>query len=183
MMYRNLLFSLLLVPFWIIGNNQNALQKQLEEQLFQKELELSKLGRMISKRAHFLSSFSELAQEYICIVLDREVARVEFENGGNPLSDNEKSELKKDVLSSADEFLFAFFAACESNQDIAGMLPKGLFKHNDRLNIEDFELLKFHFIQSTVERQFISDLVKKYEACIKELLIINASIENLEKQR
>lgn len=179
MIYKNLLFSLLSIPLMISGNNHDELQQQLKESFFQKQLELSKLGRMISKKANFISSFSKLAHEYAAIVFDREVEKIESKNGKSPLSNEEKSKIKNDLLESADEFLFAFFAACETNQDITGLLSKGLFKHNDHLNIDDFELLKFHFIQSTLERRLISDLVKKYEACIKELLIIATNIENL----
>lgn len=184
MTYKGMLLSTLLVPFAIVGNDAADLRiQQLEEKFFQKELELSNLGKMIAERDKLLSSFSLIAHEHISVMLSREVKKAESKNGGNPLPEEEENKLKKELLGSADDFLFSFFATCEKQQDISELLTKGLFQENEILNISEFESLKFHFIQCTFERRVIFDLVKKYEDCIRELLAINAEIENLQKQQ
>lgn len=183
MIYKSMLLSVLLVPFTMICDDTIRHERiaKLEEKFFQKELQLSQLGEMISQRDKFLSSFSEEVGSLIREIVCRQIEELE-KNSGNELSQAETDKITAEARSYADDFLYAFFVACENNENIDGMLVSGLLKQGEASIMNEFESLRFYLIRSTFERSLRVKLVKKYEDCIKEMLVIKAEIEMLNEE-
>ncbi len=184
MIYKSMLLSVLLVPFTMICDDTIRHERiaKLEEKFFQKELQLSQLGEMISQRDKFLSSFSEEVGSLIREIVCRQIEELEKKNSGNELSQAETDKITAEARSYADDFLYAFFVACENNENIDGMLVSGLLKQGEASIMNEFESLRFYLIRSTFERSLRVKLVKKYEDCIKEMLVIKAEIEMLNEE-
>jgi hypothetical protein len=183
MTYKGIILSVLLAPFTIIGNNNVDIRiQELEEKFFQKELELSDLGKMIAEKDELLSSFDSDCQNYLRFFINKKIKQLEEKNDGKSLSEEEEKQLANELRKMVNEFLYTFCDACRNKKDIKDMLLEGLFYQDESTGIKEFESFKFYLIRSTFEREITIRLIKKYEHCIQELIVIKAELENLQKQ-
>lgn len=178
MINKTHILGLILVPIVSICDDAALLAdyKNFQEQYFQKSLELSKLGAMIVQQNILLSSFSEEATNLINHSAANKIIELEEKNG-KPLSEEEKKQVVVAIKKWADDFLYEFFEKCEKNENIEGVLMKGLLKQGD---ISDqFEALRFYLIRSTFERSLRMQLIQKYEDCIKEMSGLYTAMKRL----
>ncbi len=174
-MNKNIFLIMLIVP--LVSVCENIVPNDLQERYFKKELELSELGEMISRQDSFLSSFSEEVTNLIDYSAAKKIAELEAKKGGKPLTEEEKKQVAVAIKKWADDFLYEFFEKCEKNENIEGVLVKGLLKQGD---ISDqFEALRFYLIRSTFERSLRMRLIQKYEDCINEMIRLKAEIDAL----
>ena len=178
--YKSIFLSILLVPIAAVCNDaRDKCIQQLEEQLFQKELELSNLGKMIEERDDYLASFG-IDSKAIAKLMEKEVQKWKEKNPGKPFTEEARDQIKALIIHPAYEFSVAFFAACNNGVDIKDMLTGGLFRYNESDDAKEFESLKFYFIRCSIEQELLAALVKQYEKCIQDLLDISVEIESLQ---
>jgi hypothetical protein len=181
MTYKGMLLSALLAPCAIIGDNSVDIRiQQLEDEYFQKELELSRLGDMIAERDKLLSSLDSESQNLFESLKYKKIKQLEKKNDGKPLSEIEQNQLSDALQDAVNEFINIFVATCREKKDIKGILSEGLFVRDENAVIPEFESLRFHLIRAGVERDLIILLVKQYEDCIRKLLAIETELENLK---
>lgn len=175
-----MLLSILLVPLAVVCSDAKDKRiQQLEEQLFQKKLELSNLGKMIEERDDYLVSFG-IESKAIAKLMEKEVQKWKEENLGKPFTKEARDQIKASIICAAHEFSATFFAACDKNMNIKDMLTDGLFRQNESVGASEFDSLKFYLIRYALEHELMVALVKRYENCIQDALALWAEIESLQ---
>lgn len=183
MTYKGILLSTLLMPYAIIADNSVDIRiEQLEEKSFQKELELSRLGDVITEKCKFLSSFVSDSKDLFKSLLSEEVNKLEKKNGKTVSKEEVEGQLSNELNDATRDFFCTFVNAAEGNKSIKGELVK-LFQLDETDIAGDLGLLKFRLIRYMFERGLLVDLVQKYENCLQELIEINIKLENLKKQQ
>lgn len=178
---KSMLLGILLVPFAVVCSDAKDKRiQQLEEELFQKKLELSNLGKMIEERDDYLASFG-IDSKAIAKLMEKEVQKWKEENPGKLFTEEARNQIKALIIHPAYDFSVAFFSACNNGVNIKGMLADGLFRYNESGDAKEFESLKFYFIRCSIEQELLAALVERYEKCIQDLLDISLEIENLQK--
>ncbi|MBI2344458.1 hypothetical protein HYV10_00090 [Candidatus Dependentiae bacterium] len=185
MSYKIIFSILFLMSFPIIGKgtNNERIQK-LEEQITQKEQELSDLGTLIAQKDEQLLAIYSKGKELLRIFTAKRIMQLEKENNGKELSSEDEDIAAKEIEKETDEFLYKFWNGLKDNKPIVGMLTKGLFQGDGNLGIfdvEEFESLKFYFIQRIFDQLAIIRLVKKYEICITEYRTLINELADLQK--
>ncbi|MBP9764765.1 hypothetical protein KBD08_00330 [Candidatus Babeliales bacterium] len=191
MTYKQILFlSLFLVPCTMFGKNTakthvqiDAQIQELEEKIFQKELELFKLSERIAEIDKLLLAFDSDSQMLLRLLIDKRVEKLKAQNSSKSLSQEDKDKIAIEVQNKANEFLFWFFDVLKNDKSIEGILAEGLLQKDEYTNIVEFESLKFYLIQRTFDRQTFVLLLKKYENCITEYRTLMNELVNLKKQR
>lgn len=184
MTYKGMFLSALtvLIPITSYTNENSARIKELEEALFEKQLELSEIGEMIAKRDELLRSFEEGYQDLFTSLVEKKVTQIETNNDGKELSKDEKRPIAQELLNSINRYTYAVYEAYLGKETIKNMLTDGLFNQDDLDGCPEFESLKFFLIRCTFERGLVVKLVQKYEACIQELSTINQELDTLKQQ-
>jgi len=185
MTYKSILLTLFLVPFSMVGKDtKNTRIQELEEQISEKELELSNLGNMIAQKDEQLLAFHSDVRTLLNFFTSKRIAMLEKQNDGKALSSEDEDKIAKELGKQADEFLYKFWNALKDNKSITGMLTKGLFQGDinpDIFDVEEFESLKFYLIRRIFNQLAIIRLVKKYEACITEYRALLNELIDLQK--
>lgn len=182
MNFKNIALIMLLLPAISYCKSTEAHIKELEETQFQKELELSNLGEMIAKRDILLRSFNTEVSDLSFHLQMREIARLEEDNGGKELSDEERNQVADSLRKSINEFDISVGAAYENMNIPDGMLSEGLFNKEGSEDIKELQSKRFFQLRCTFERELIIKLVKRYEKCMQELTKINQELTNLKNR-
>ena len=153
-------------------------QQELEKACFEKELELSNLGKMIDEKIDFLDSFTNNSQFLLKELIDKNKIELEQKNKVFEWSKEEESNLENKIRNEVNDFLFTFYEKYQNCGDIRNMLVEGLFYQKD--GVEGFEKLKFFLVLSAFEHDFLKTLVKRYEACVQDLINIKQKLNSLE---
>ena len=166
MIYKITILSLLLtVPFAKADHNaKNARIQELKELISQKESEISNLGNIIAQKDKLLSELKLNHHDRIELIVDNRIKQIEKQNGGEPVSQENKNKIGTEVRKKVIEFVYKFVEFANDGKDIKGMLTENLLPE-DEINCGIF---KFYSVQLAFDQQIILNLIEKYEICIQE---------------
>lgn len=170
MNYKNVLLGVLLVPFSMMGNNSTVYKKQLEENLFQKQVELSNLGAMIAEKSEYITSIGGKITELVGLKFNEKAKQLEEKKGGQSLSQEEQAQIYAELRYEIDDFYKNFEIAYQGKHSIVGILMNGLFQD------DSFQLLEFCVLRCVFEQEILKSLVQKYEKHIEELVTIKIAL-------
>lgn len=178
-----MLLSFILLPVTITsyGNDVEARIKELEQKYFEKELEISDLGKMIAERDEIL----RCARQNIGILWDtikRQKADAIARKHGKDLSEEEFEQVGIIMQASLNEFVKQFVVALGANQEIKGMLTKGLYDQENIDSATSFESARFILTRAILEHMLLEKLVAKYEACVEELIKFSRELTALKNR-
>jgi len=157
MIYKNIILSLLFAPLVMAGNNANNTKiNELKEAQFQKEYEISNLSEMIAKKSSSFYDYKSNALDHL---------KCEYD-----VSSKEKVSL--DLL--FNQLIEDLEIEFDHTNNIKLLLKEGLSSNNSQ------EMMKIALLRVMLEERFINKLIVKIEACIQELIEINAELNNLE---
>lgn len=183
MNYKSIALIAILLPVTVMSycKSAEARIKELKDAQFKKELELSDLGEIITKKDQILNSFDDDSQYLLRLLINRKKAKIEEKNDGKKLSKEEEKQLAEELRNSVNEFLHVFGAAYKEHRNVADMITNGMFHEDDIKGLKELESLKFFLIKSAFERSLIMKFIDKYKICLQELIKINQELANLEK--
>jgi uncharacterized coiled-coil protein SlyX len=165
-----------------LGKNSNDSRiKELEQALFEKELAISNLGKMIAERDELLSSFDTDCQYLLELLTAKEIEKLEEKKGHGQLSQKEKEQIATDVRNLVNNFIFDFAKGYKNKNDLQGMLIKGLVTQEQSTDIPELQSFKFYLLRSAFERGIVVKLVKQYAQCIQELIDMEKQLDDLKK--
>lgn len=179
MTYKSIILTILLVPCSIRSDDiTDARIQQLEEKLFQKELELSRLGATIAEKDNFFSSLESEVQRIFSSLLEKKVNQTE-KKSGKSLSQEEEKKLSAELSNETITFACTFCANYRNQENIHSFLLNGLIREEENADME-FESLKFYIIRCTFERELLKHFIVRYEKCLHELRDIQNEIIKLD---
>lgn len=160
MNYINIFLSVLLAPCALTYCSNTEMQiQQLKEELYKKELELSRLGKEIEEQEKLIEAmFDKL------IDLHSQIQ--------NSLNQNEKNEF----LAELNAFQKRFDDAID-NLQIKNFLLTEFFIDKDI----KIERVKSIMIRSSIERELLKELIRNYEAKLQELAQLFSKLSKFEK--
>jgi hypothetical protein len=172
---------MLLVPLTSICDDAALLARYiaLEEAYFQKNLELSKLGKKIAKTDKLLSSYQSELNSQLCFLVDKKIKEYTEQNSNNVVSKEEIARIASAIECEMHDFISMVCLSFEDNKDIEGVLSQELLQQDNNGKIEGFESLKFFALRITFERSLIKLLIKKYEGYLKEMADLYTEMKHL----
>jgi hypothetical protein len=146
MIYRSIFLSALLVPVAIAHSNTNIeiQREKLQEELFQKELALSKIGKEID------------AQEKLLDIMWNDLLTA-LSNTFESLNEQEKKMVKEKLKSFEDRFEIAL-----SGANLDNFLVNEFF-NDTTSNNEQIERVKSLMVRRVIEQEILKHLVENYE--------------------
>ncbi|MCX5922229.1 MAG: hypothetical protein NTX86_02785 [Candidatus Dependentiae bacterium] len=182
MNYKSIFFSIALLPFTLSSYGNNVARiLELKEMRFQKRLEIADISKRISESETIINSSGSLYQELFESVLEREKELFKQKNDIKKLDEKDVELITKEINASNDSFLKLFEQSIEQNKNIKQILIKGFFDEENPNEFGSFQSLRFLFVKVILERQFIEELVARYEDKIQELININQELEKLQQ--
>ncbi len=196
MTYKQILFlSLFLAPYTIIAKNTVKAQAQidqqiqeLEEKVYQIELEILKLGKMIEEKSEYLLDLSSKIQDIFQLVLKDKIKTFEKQNNDQPSSKEDQDKIRIELKNQIFQFLDQFYDTVKDNKKIKGMLIKNLFEIHETSDYKSFtphslDLLKFITMNSYFYEQNIQSLIKKYDYFVAEYSDLMNQLIYLQQQK
>ncbi len=172
MNYKTIFLTMLFVPIAAMGRNTvDTRIQRMEENIFQKQLELSKLGALIAEKDKLLSSLKSESHDVFRLIIDKRMRALGQKNDGNALAQEEEARLYKEL----DIFYTNALMTYKNKKSVEGILVNGLFQE------DEFQSLKFYAIRYAIEQAILKSLVKKYEIHIQQLIALDTELENLQK--
>jgi hypothetical protein len=163
MNYKNIFLSFLLATFSITRCNNTEIQiKQLKEDLYKKELELSRLGKEIEEQEQLLESMFDKAANIMAHEL-------------HSLTEHEKKEFKGRIAlfaKNVDHIL--------TNTKVTNFLMNEFFSNEKADNIKPHRI-KSLMIRFIVEKQILKRLFQRFENCLQQVVQLDAELNELEK--
>ena len=181
MNFKNVLLSALLLPAMMCGTNNDTAIKELEEAQFKKELEISKIGKMIAEIDTQMRSFWDNHAQLLKELKNLKKAVFREENENKQLSEDEINKLSPAIEEDVSKFIDGLNKICEKQLDLNDYLIKELI-HNDAIfTAGKFSSLKFFVLKFNFERKLLEKLVRKYGFLMNELIAINKRLMILTK--
>lgn len=165
MMYKNILLTVLLVPFVIASNSDiDARIQELKNARDEKSLELSNISKTIAEKESLIEAIESKGRIIYSKISDKlnEQEAKEFKNELNTFEDNLGQALAK-------------------KNDIQPLLMK-VFINGHKDTEDELESIKSLVIRHRVEYILLKKLFKHYEKCLQELIKIDHELDNLQKQ-
>ena len=171
MNYKTIFLTMLFVPIAAMGRNTvDTRIQRMEENIFQKQLELSKLGALITEKDKLLYSFKSESHDVFRLIIDKRMRALRQKNDGNALPQEEEARLYKSKRE-LDIFYTNALMTYKNTKSIEGILVNGLFEE------DEFQSLKFYAIRYTIEQAILKSLVKKYEIHIQQLIALELNLK------
>lgn len=172
MIHKITLLTSLLIPatFITYGQNIDAQIRELKNSRFEKQLELSDLGKRIAEKDELLHSIALGARNFFTELIKKK-----------ELNEQEAKEFGRALNTSLENFEKALDEAIIVKKNVKQFFVKELLKENNK-KVEDFETFKFAIIRITLERNLMKTFVEQYEDCQQELIEIDQKLADLQKQ-
>jgi len=166
MFFKNIFLCALLVPFAVAGQvtDINTRIQELKRARVEKELELSELNEIISKKEQVIDQITTSGVAVYMKVLKL-------------LSDQQKKQAFEAEVVALERALDEIFI---SKSNINAFLAKEWINADE--NKEEILRIKCAVIRCKVENSFLENLSKRYETCLCELFEIDQELNNLHKQ-
>ena len=164
MHFKNIILKIILGAFGLtIYGNSNQELEQLLKNKFEKQLELSELGKNVN---HY--------HDQSCLILESINSRIDKIAKDMHMNDEEKEKATEEIFAFGVN-IFQLFRL-ENNTDLS--LKKELFSNNNGNLL--FRMFYFEAIRYTHELSIIETLVNDYEKCLRQLIKIEKEIETLK---
>lgn len=178
MIYKNILFCALLVPFSIFsdGNieSNNAIEQRIQKLNTERSemlLRISDLGKNIAEKDEYIQSLQASAIDFFVKVLKKKG----FKDA------QEIKEFGLVIDAELVNFKKAFDETILLKKNVKGFLVNELFKSNTNEPMEDFETLKFCVIRMITEYKILKIFIKGYEELHQELIEIDQKLDDLKR--
>jgi len=171
MNYKKIALLAFLLPVASYSQTIEEQIQELQEVQFQKELELSDIGKMISERDAFLRN----GQSYIQDLLGEYKNKKKSEAGNENLSDQE---IIAAYDKASDELIYCFDDAYKNNGNIEQLLIDAFITKDKK----EFASLRFFCSRCSIERSLIEKLVARYAKCFQEVIELDQKIIQLSNQ-
>jgi|GEM_PF-1543776 len=158
-MYKKIMLSLLLLPYMVVGSNDNDYQiKQLKNMQRDKEEDIAFIIEQIDEKENLIDSIFLKAQNV-------------FPN----IDSNEKENLYEAM----NLLEFSLKQALIKGGSIQDVFYYDFINHNKKYEFE-FKRMKYIVIRYVLEYMNLYKLIQQYEKCLQGLLEISNQLENLQ---
>jgi len=163
------------------GKNTEADIKKLRSDLFQKELELSELGKKITEQEEIVSSYGPKLMAVYEQAFERKKSNLHKEEANQTLTAEERTEICDSINKSFDEFLEKLTKLSDpSNKE--RFLVKEFFNKEEADICNSFDSAKFHILKIAFEFAILENLVEQYEDCLRDFGTIYDQLDALEEK-
>jgi hypothetical protein len=180
MMYKKLIAFLLLVPVFSYGNSIATEQRiqELKKVKFEKQLEISNLGKTIAEKTELIVSFKDDTEYLLELLLKQKILTLKKAQSNASITDEQQAQILLKLQKEANEFVSTFYQAYEDKKNIKGMLTNACAAPESQKPQESFAPLKFYLVRWAFEHDLFESLIQKYESLIQDLIEIEKELKS-----
>ena len=161
MIRKVILLNTFFLPFALVSYHPSSEMriKELKELHFQKQLQLSDIGKMIADRDEFIRSSKEILSPVFSSIKNKKIDALVKKNG--KVSQEEINKIEEEIENSNDFFLKKYYES--DHKDIKEVLMTELFDQESiNTSFTSFESLRFTLLRIIMEHSFLLNLTEKY---------------------
>lgn len=177
MIYKNIVVLSLLLPALSYGKNMDTEKRiqELKKAKFEKQLEVSNLGKLILEKEELIESFIMKAGDFKRILISQKQEAATQNNGDNPLKNDAIEQIRADAHEPLHLFLKNITKAISQEKNIKGHLANQIFNEETGR----FDMCRLAVIGVWFETELMNDYIAQYESAIQELIDIEKELDHL----
>jgi hypothetical protein len=170
---------LLLVPMLSYGNNMDTEKRiqELKKAKFEKQLEISNLGKSIAEKTELIVSFKDDTEYLLNLLLKQKTLALKKLETRTSITDEQQTQILMKLEKEANEFVSKFYQAYEDKKNIKGLLTDACVERESQKPQESLAPLKFYLVRWAFEHDLFESMIQKYESLIQELIDIEKELE------